>query len=369
VVVLTRLNNSAKTISKSEVSMHPIIDQLLRDKTISEIMVNGTSLIYVERNGMLEQTRLAFDSEGEIMSVINAMLSPLGKAVNNASPYADARLSDGSRVNVIVPPVSLTGPTITIRKFLSQNLTARDLVVKNTASAAMIDFLELCVKTHRNIIVSGGTGSGKTTLLNVMSLFINQSERIITIEDTAELQLTKAHLLRLEAKTTGSMSDISCSIQELLINALRMRPDRIIIGECRGGEALDMLQTMNTGHDGSMTTVHANSARDCLKRLEVMVLMSGLDIPLRAIREQISSAINILVQVSRLSDGSRKIVSINEITGMEGETITLSPIFEFKQTGMNAAGIVGQFSATNYIPNVVALAKGKGLDVNMNMFS
>jgi pilus assembly protein CpaF len=346
------------------------IEGLMKDETVSEIMINGKDHIYFEKDGTLARMDKSYRDEAQINTLIDSILKPLGKQVSSETPYIDARLDDGSRVNIVIPPVSLIGPMITIRKFSGKKLFADDLVARNSLSGNMSEFLKLCVETRRNIIVSGGTGSGKTTLLNILSSFIPKTERVITIEDTAELQLNQEHVGKLEARPADSKGNGAVTIRQLLINSLRMRPDRIIVGECRGGEALDMLQAMNTGHNGSMATTHANSPRDCLKRLEVMVMMAGFDLPVRAIREQIASAVDIMVQISRLADGTRKIVNISEITGMEGEIITLSPIFEFKQAGIDKTigKISGEFRATQNIPSFFDEIKAKGSAVNMGLF-
>lgn len=345
-----------------------MLDELLHDDSITEILVNGPDAIYFERNGKLQLWQKKFDNENEIYQLVDTILSPLGRRISKSSPYTDARLADGSRVNIIVPPVSLTGPMITIRKFSSVRKSVAYLIEQGSLSPQMLEFLKLCVELKKNIVVFGGTGSGKTTLLNMLSSFIPGDERVITIEDTAELQLTHANIGRLEASPPNADGANGVTIRRLLVNALRMRPDRIIIGECRSEEALDMLQAMNTGHQGSMATLHANSPRDCLKRLETMVLMSGFDLPLRAIREQIATAIHVLVHISRFPQGSRKIASINEITGMEGDTITLAPIYEYSPdgTGYDAGGV---FKATQMIPSFVEEAITRGKAVNRSMFA
>lgn len=346
------------------------VAELFQDQTVSEIMINGKDHIYIERSGKLIRSDASFKDDNEIYLLVESILEPLGRRIDPEIPYIDARLEDGSRVNIVLPPVSLSGPMITIRKFSKKILLAEDIVSRGALSRGMADFLKVCVETRQNIIVSGGTGSGKTTLLNILSSFIPKEERIITVEDTAELQLARENMGRLEARPPDPKGKGVVTIRQLLINSLRMRPDRIIIGECRGGEALDMLQAMNTGHSGSLTTVHSNSPRDCLKRLEIMVMMAGFDMPVRAIREQISSAVNIIVQASRLGDGSRKIVNISEVTGMEGDIITLSPIFEFKQSGMDdtSGRATGDFKATGNIPSFVELVRAKGVAVNMEHF-
>ncbi|MGN0891303.1 MAG: CpaF family protein, partial [Candidatus Spyradenecus sp.] len=294
------------------------IETFLADESVTEIMVNGPRQVYVERHGKLERSPLTFMDEASVMAVIERIVSPLGRRIDESQPYVDARLADGSRVNAIIPPLSLIGPCITIRKFAKRVLTVEDFIRFGTWTQAMADFLRVCVLLRKNIIVAGGTGSGKTTLLNVLSGFIPPSDRILTIEDAAELRLNQPHVVRLEARPPNIEGRGAVTIRDLVRNALRMRPDRIIVGECRGGESLDMLQAMNTGHDGSLTTVHANSPRDVISRLETMVLMSGVELPSRAIREQIASAVDLVVQESRLADGSRRIVSVTEVMGMEG---------------------------------------------------
>jgi len=346
------------------------IDEFLQDETVTEIMVNGISQIYIEKEGKLQLTEKRFTDEKELQNVMDAIVKPLGRRIDTETPYVDARLFDGSRVNIIIPPLSLVGPMITIRKFSKKRLIGADLLSFGSCNENMLKFIELCVLSKKNIIISGGTGTGKTTLLNIVSSFIPSAERIITIEDAAELRLNQEHVGRLESRPPDIEGKGQVTIRQLVINSLRMRPDRIIVGECRGGEALDMLQAMNTGHDGSLTTVHSNSPRDCLKRLDVMVLMAGLDLPMRAIREQVSSAINLIIQVSRFSDGSRKITDISQITGMEGDIITLSPIFEFKQTGIDkiTGKVLGEFKATGTIPTFLEELKTKDIKFDMRIF-
>lgn len=346
------------------------VEELMNDESVSEVMINGKDHIYFEKGGMISRLDRPFQDDIQIFKLIDNILKPLGKQITTETPYFDARLEDGSRVNIVIPPVSIVGPMITIRKFSKRKLLVDSLVSRNSLSGNMAEFLKLCVETKQNIIVSGGTGSGKTTLLNILSSFIPENERIITVEDTAELQLNQEHVGKLEARPADSQGKGAVTIRQLLINTLRMRPDRIIVGECRGGEALDMLQAMNTGHSGSMTTAHANSPRDCLKRLEIMVMMAGFDLPVRAIREQIASAVDIIVQATRLGDGSRKTVSISEVTGMEGDIITLSPIFEFKQTGIDKSTgkITGEFKASQAVPAFFEQIRAKGLTVNMELF-
>ncbi|MBN1824417.1 MAG: CpaF family protein [Endomicrobiales bacterium] len=347
-----------------------LIAKYLSDDSVSEIMINGLNGIYVEREGKIEKVKESYPSEKEIFELIDKILIPLEKKITKNSPYADARLSDGSRVNIVIPPVSLTGPMVTIRKFNKARSSPERLVECGSLNRSMLSFLELSAKSKKNIVIFGGTGSGKTTLLNAVSSYIPERERIVSIEDTAELNLQQEHVGRLEAKAPDADGKGEVTVRQLLKNALRMRPDRIIIGECRGAEALDMLQAMNTGHSGSMTTVHANSARDCLKRLEVMVLMAGYDLPLRAIREQIASAIDLLVQVARFHDGTRKITGITEITGLEGDVVTLSPIFEFKQSGVgkSTGKVEGSFKATGNIPVFIEELKKHGQEIEMGMF-
>src|SRR6187401_1718253 len=304
-------------------------EPLLRDETITEVMVNGPRQVYIERSGKLELTNVVFQNDDHVMRIIDRIIAPIGRRVDESSPMVDARLTDGSRVNAIIPPLSLVGPVITIRKFSASPFTVDDLIRFGTATADMFDFLRACVEARLNIFVSGGTGSGKTTTLNVLSSFIPNDERIVTIEDAAELQLRQEHVVTLESRPPNIEGKGAIPIRELVRNALRMRPDRIIVGECRAGEALDMLQAMNTGHDGSMSTGHANSPRDMLSRLETMVLMAGVDLPVRAIREQIASAIDLIVHQSRLKDGTRRITHITEVVGMEGDVVSLQDIFLF----------------------------------------
>lgn len=345
------------------------LDPLINDDSISEIMVNGPTQVYVEKKGRLFLTDTKFRDNAQVMTVLDRIVSPLGRHVDESSPMVDARLSDGSRVNAIIPPLALNGPTITIRKFPKDSITASDLIAWKSASPRMMMFLEACVKAKLNIIVSGGTGSGKTTLLGVLSAYIPDSERIVTIEDAAELRLQQSHVVRLEARPANIEGKGRIAIKDLVVNALRMRPDRIIVGECRGGEALDMLQAMNTGHDGSLTTGHANSPRDMMSRLETMVMMSGMELPSRAIREQIASAINIVVQQSRLSDGSRKITSISEITGMEHDEIVMQEIYRFNQNGVDEKGkIVGTFNPTGIRPRCMNKLRLSGVMITDDWF-
>lgn len=327
------------------------IEPLLKDSSVTEVMVNGPDSIYIERKGRLQKTDVRFRNTEHLMHIIDRIVTAVGRRVDESSPMVDARLADGSRVNVIIPPLSLTGPCVTIRKFSKDVLTVDKMIEFGSFDQRMAEFLEDCVKGRLNIVVSGGTGSGKTTLLNVLSSYVPASERIVTLEDSAELQLKQDHVVTLETRPPNIEGEGEVTMRDLVRNALRMRPDRIIVGECRTGEALDMLQAMNTGHDGSMTTAHANSARDVLSRLETMVLMSGMELPLRAIRSQIASAVDIIVQIARLRDGSRKIINIAEVTGMEGDIITLQDLFYFENHGVDQDGrITGAFLTSGLRP-------------------
>lgn len=326
------------------------IEPLLQDPTISEVMVNGPRSVYVEQKGKLRKTDVIFDDDEHVLRVIDRIVAPLGRHIDESSPMVDARLPDGSRVNSIIPPLSLSGPTITIRKFSKTPFTVDDLIRFGSLTPEMAEFLKACVRARLNQVVSGGTGSGKTTLLNVLSSFIPNDERIVTIEDAAELQLRQDHVVRLESRPANIEGKGAIKIRDLVINALRMRPDRIVVGECRGAEALDMLQAMNTGHDGSLTTGHANSPRDMLARLETMVLMAGMDLPLRAIREQIAAAIDVIVQVSRLRDGTRRVINVTEVQGMEGDVIVMQDVFVFEQLGEEGGKIIGRMKPTGIRP-------------------
>ena len=338
------------------------LEELMEDKSISEIMVNGPKQIYVERKGRLELSTVTFEDDAHVMKIIDRIVSRIGRRCDEANPMVDARLEDGSRVNAVIPPVALNGPTITIRRFNSSPLQVSDLINGNSMNFAMAAFLEACIKGKCNVIVAGGTGSGKTTLLNVLSGFIPENERIVTIEDAAELQLKQDHVVTLESRPANIEGVGAISIRDLVRNALRMRPDRIIVGEVRSGETLDMLQAMNTGHDGSITTVHANSPRDVISRLETMVLMGGMELPVKAIRDQVSAAIDLIVQQARFRDGSRKIVSISEVVGMEGDMITLQDIFVFKPEGVDSNGkIRGRHTATGIHPKVLGKLKDNGI--------
>jgi pilus assembly protein CpaF len=344
------------------------LEPLLRDESITEVMVNGPRQVYIERSGKLELTNVVFQNDDHVMRIIDRIIAPIGRRVDESSPMVDARLTDGSRVNAIIPPLSLVGPVITIRKFSASPFTVDDLIRFGTATADMFDFLRACVEARLNIFVSGGTGSGKTTTLNVLSSFIPNDERIVTIEDAAELQLRQEHVVTLESRPPNIEGKGAIPIRELVRNALRMRPDRIIVGECRSGEALDMLQAMNTGHDGSMSTGHANSPRDMLSRLETMVLMAGVDLPLRAIREQVASAVDLIVQQSRLKDGTRKIVNITEVQGMEGDVIVMQDVFVFEQTGVVEGKIQGRLKPTGIRPKFVEKFEVMGINLPPGLF-
>ena len=344
------------------------MEPLLRDETVTEVMVNGPQQVYIEREGRLELTNVTFQNDEHVMKIIQRIIAPIGRRIDESSPMVDARLADGSRVNAIIPPLSLVGPVITIRKFSATPYTVEDLVRFGTATPDMFEFLEACVKARLNIFVSGGTGSGKTTMLNILSSFIPDDERIVTIEDAAELQLRQEHVVTLEARPSNIEGKGAIPIRELVRNALRMRPDRIVVGECRSAEALDMLQAMNTGHDGSMSTGHANTPRDMLSRLETMVLMAGMDLPLRAIREQISSAVDLIVHQNRLKDGSRKIVNITEVQGMEGDVVVMQDIFVFEQTGVVEGKIQGKLKPTGIRPKFVEKFEVAGIHLPPNVF-
>lgn len=346
------------------------LEELLADDSVSEIMVNGPEKVYVERNGKLQLSDCQFADDASVMAVIERIVAPLGRRIDESQPYVDARLSDGSRVNAIISPLSLSGPTITIRKFAKKALSPEDFIRFGTWTKNAAEFMRLCVVMRKNVIVAGGTGSGKTTLLNLLSGFIPHSERIVTVEDAAELRLQQPHVVRLEARPPNIEGKGAVPIRDLVKNCLRMRPDRIIVGECRGGEALDMLQAMNTGHDGSLTTVHANSPRDVISRLETMVLMSGMELPSRAIREQIASAVDVIIHESRMSDGSRKVTSITEVTGLEGNQIVMQEIFAFNQAGVDENGkIIGEMKSTGSVPTWIDQLKSRGIEYDMGMFA
>ncbi|MDX1377278.1 MAG: CpaF family protein [Anaerolineales bacterium] len=345
------------------------IQPLLDDPDVSEVMVNGPQKVFIEKKGKLMKSGVTFDDDDHVIRIIDRIILPLGRRVDADSPTVDARLPDGSRVNAVIRPVSIDGPCITIRKFSKDKLSIDDLIEFGSITANMAEFLRACVHAHLNIVVSGGTGSGKTTLLNVLSSFIPEQDRIVTIEDAAELQLQQDHVLRMETKVANVDGKGAVTIRDLVRNSLRMRPDRIVVGECRGGEALDMLQAMNTGHDGSLTTLHANSPRDALSRLETMVLMAGMDLPLKVVRQQISSAIDLIIQQTRLKDGSRKVTAITEVAGMEGETVVLTDVFKFEQTGVGEGGrIMGDLKATGIRPIFGPRLEAAGFKLSGDIF-
>jgi pilus assembly protein CpaF len=344
------------------------LEPLLADESISEIMVNGPNLIWVERSGRIERTNATFLNDEHVRRIIDRIISPLGRRCDESQPMVDARLPDGSRLNAIIPPLCLNGPTLTIRKFFKKPLSASDLVNRGAATPELIDFLRACVQGHLNVIVSGGTGTGKTTMLNLLSSFIGENERIITIENAAELQLQQSHVITLETRPANLEGRGEVAIRDLVVNALRMRPDRIVVGECRAGEALDMLQAMNTGHDGSMTTLHANTPRDAISRMETMVLMAGLELPQRAIREQIAAAIHVIIQLERMQDGSRKIVKVCEVTGMESDVITMSDIFVFQQEGVRDGKVLGAIKPTGIRPRFVEKLAQNGINLPPSVF-
>ncbi len=345
------------------------IQPLLNDPDVSEVMVNGPKKVYVEKKGILIKTGVVFENNEEVLRVIDRIILPLGRHIDADSPTVDARLPDGSRVNAVIPPVAIDGASITIRKFRKDKLSMQQLVEFGSITQPMAEFLKACVVSRLNIIVSGGTGSGKTTLLNVLSSLIPESERIVTIEDAAELQLQQEHVVRLETKAATIEGKGQVTIRDLVRNALRMRPDRIIVGECRGGETLDMLQAMNTGHDGSLTTLHANTPRDALSRTETMVLMAGMDLPIKVIRQQVSAAVDLIVQQTRLKDGSRKVTSITEVAGMEGDTIVLTEVFRFEQTGTTPDGkIIGQLKPTGIRPMFTPRLEAAGFKLPPEVF-
>lgn len=346
------------------------LEVILADPSISDILVNGPKQVYIERHGKLELTEVAFRDDAHLMHVIDKIVSAVGRRCDETCPLVDARLADGSRVNAVIPPLAIDGPSISIRRFGADPITWDDYVNFKSVTPEMREFLEACVQSRLNLLIVGGTGSGKTTLLNNMSSFISHGDRIVTIEDAAELQLRQPHVVRLETRPANIEGKGRISIRDLLVNSLRMRPDRIVVGECRGSETLDMLQAMNTGHDGSMTTIHANSTRDAVARVETMVMMAGFELPLRAIRQQFASAINVIVQVQRLSGGARKITSITEVTGMEGDIITMQDIFSYEQLGVGAGGkAYGQFLATGIRPSFLERLKSIGCELPGELFT
>jgi pilus assembly protein CpaF len=344
------------------------LQNLLEDDTITEVMVNGPKNIYIERAGKIHRVPLSFESDEHVLRIIDRIVAPLGRRIDEASPYVDARLTDGSRVNAVIPPISLVGPTITIRKFAKNPFTIEQLISFGSITPEALQFLKACVEARLNIVISGGTGSGKTTFLNVLSQFIPGDDRIITIENAAELQLRQEHVVTLESRPPNIEGRGEITIRQLVINSLRMRPDRIIVGEIRDEAALDMLQAMNTGHDGSMTTAHSNSPRDTLTRIETMTLMAGMDMPVRAIREQIASALDIVVHQERMRDGSRKIVNITEVSGMEGDVITMTDVFAFEQTGIENGKVIGQLRPTGLRPKCINKIEASGIHLPPSVF-
>ena len=344
------------------------LQPLLEDETITEVMVNGAKNIYIEREGKINRVPVSFESDDHVMRIIERIVAPMGRRVDESSPYVDARLPDGSRVNAVIPPISLVGPTVTIRKFFKSPITIEQLIQFGSITPEALQFLKACVEGRLNVIISGGTGSGKTTLLNILSQYIPNDERIVTIENAAELQLRQEHVVTLESRPPNIEGRGEVTIRQLVINALRMRPDRIIVGEIRDDAALDMLQAMNTGHDGSMTTAHSNSPRDTLTRVETMTLMAGFELPSRAIREQIASAIDLVVHQERLRDGTRKIVNITEVSGMEGEVITMTDLFIFEQTGLENGKVVGRLRPTGLRPKFIDKIEAAGIHLPASIF-
>ena len=344
------------------------IEPLLRDPEITEVMVNGYSSVFIERFGLIEKTDVKFDNDAHVMRVIDRIVSPIGRRVDEASPMVDARLPNGYRVNAAIPPLSIDGPALTIRKFAKDPYTVQDLIAFKTINTATANFIKSCVEARINLIVSGGTGTGKTTFLNVLSSFIPTDERVITIEDTAELQLKQEHVVRLEKRPPNVEGKGEITIRQLVINALRMRPDRIVVGECRGSEALDMLQAMNTGHDGSMTTVHSNGPRDTLRRIETMVLMAGMELPLKAIREQVAGAVELVVHLERVKDGSRKVVNVSEVQGMEGDTMVMQDMFVYHQTGIKNGRVQGVLKPTGLRPKFLSKMTANNIQIPDSVF-
>ncbi|MBW4436276.1 MAG: CpaF family protein [Pleurocapsa minor GSE-CHR-MK-17-07R] len=344
------------------------LEPLLADESITEIMVNGAKNIFVEKKGIITRAQVMFEDDDHVLRILDRIVAPLGRRVDESSPLVDARLPDGSRVNAVIRPIALAGPTITIRKFFKKPLTVEDLIRYGSITKEIAEFLRACIISRLNMVVSGGTGSGKTTLLNILSSFIPNDERIVTIENAAELQLRQEHVVTLESRPPNIEGKGQITIQDLVVNSLRMRPDRIVVGECRSGEALDMLQAMNTGHDGSLTTLHSNSPRDTIARLEVMCLMAGMDLPIRAIREQIASAVDCVAHQERLRDGTRKVVKISEVQGMEGDMITMSDIFEYEQTGVEDGKIVGRIRPTGIRPKFTDRLEAAGIYLPPQVF-
>lgn len=344
------------------------LQPLLEDETITEVMVNGAKNIYIERSGRLHRVPMSFESDDHVMRIIDRIVAPLGRRIDESSPYVDARLPDGSRVNAVIPPISLVGPVITIRKFFKNPITIEQLIQFGTLTPEALQLLKACVESRLNIIISGGTGSGKTTLLNILSQFIPNDERVVTIENAAELQLRQEHVVTLESRPPNIEGRGEVTIRQLVINALRMRPDRIIVGEIRDEAALDMLQAMNTGHDGSMTTAHSNSPRDTLSRIETMALMAGMELPVRAVREQIASAIDLVVHQERMRDGSRRVVNITEVSGMEGDVITMTDVFMFEQSGYENGKVIGRLRPTGLRPKFIDKIEASGIHLPASIF-
>ena len=344
------------------------IEPLLADDTLTEIMVNGPHAVYLERAGRIERTDIKFEDDDHVLRIIDRIVAPLGRRIDEGQPYVDARLPDGSRINAVIPPLSLIGPVLTIRKFAKIPITAQKMIEFGSITPEALEFLKACVQAKLNIVISGGTGSGKTTFLNVLSAYIPNDERIVTIENSAELQLQQEHVVTLETRPPNVEGKGEITMRALVINSLRMRPDRVIVGECRGSEALDMLQAMNTGHDGSMTTAHSNSPRDTLARLETMVLMAGMDLPLRAIREQVASALNLVVHQERMRDGSRKITKITEVQGMEGDVIVMQDIFQFEQQGIEAGKVIGRIRPTGIRPKFIEIIEAANIHLPPTIF-
>jgi pilus assembly protein CpaF len=368
-IVLTRPERQRllEQITDEILGLGPL-QPLLADRSVTEIMVNGYDNVYVERAGKIFKVPIKFENNDHVMRIIDRIVSPLGRRVDEASPYVDARLADGSRVNAVIPPISLIGPVLTIRMFSKDPITVQQMIDYGSLSQESVVFLKACVEANMNIIISGGTGSGKTTLLNILSTFIPADQRIVTIENAAELQLRQEHVVTLETRPSNIEGKGEITAQQLVVNALRMRPDRIIVGEIRAGEALDMLQAMNTGHEGSMTTAHANSPRDVISRIETMTLMSGYDLPVRAIREQVASAIDLIVHVDRMRDGTRKVVNLTEVVGMEGEIITLTDLFNFEQTGFEEGKVVGSLRSTGLRPGFMDRIEAAGIHIPPSIF-
>ncbi len=368
-IVLSRPERARlfEQISAEILGLGPL-QPLLEDESVTEIMVNGAKNIYIERKGSIHRVPVTFESNDHVMRIIDRIVAPLGRRIDESSPYVDARLPDGSRVNAVIPPISLIGPTLTIRKFSKVPITIDQLIQYGTLTAESVQFLKACVEARLNVVISGGTGSGKTTLLNILSSFIPSDERILTIENAAELQLRQEHVVTLESRPANIEGRGEITIRQLVVNALRMRPDRIIVGEIRDDAALDMLQAMNTGHDGSMTTLHSNSPRDTLSRLETMTMMAGMELPIRAIREQVTSAIDLVLHQERMRDGSRKVTNITEVSGMEGDVITTTDIYVFEQTGFENGKVLGRLRPTGLRPKFMEKIEGAGIHLPPSIF-